>query len=464
VGLGLIYCFQIVAKESAILHVEGEEAICLNADHSRIVRFKNADDVDFKLVLGKLKELTKASQDSTESHVQQRKGHVDVPFMPGRYFVGRKIELSQFKSWLIDKQQYNPITIALYGQSGVGKTQLALTFAINHRDYYDYVLFTNASSVEVLRNDFTKIQKRLGIPEESGGSLDKMITWLSTRTEERWLLILDNANSLPSIIPYISRLSNAGQVILTTTDGRVEKNEFVQRSLEVKTLSPEDSRELLFTRAGMPNPQGRDIKVAATLLEELGHLPLAVDSAGAYINVRRKSVTEYVNIFRDFQKDVLDHRPQASSYDRSVVGTLELSFKEIDSRPNARILLGLLIFLDRAEVTERFLKRGTAPKLIWGQSGEPQEVLPVARGVSSGLISLINNDFLFDEAIEELISLSIISCTNRGETGRILMLHPMYHKCAKFRLSKDERRKYSAEALCFLAHAFPSDEHSLEKG
>jgi RecA/RadA recombinase len=454
----------VVTRDSAILHVEREEAICLNADHSSIVQFRNAEDDGFKLVLGKLKELTQVSKENTKRHVRRRKSHVDVPFMPGRYFVGRKGELSKVRTWLVDKSQYEPIVIAFYGQSGVGKTQLALTFAINHQDHYDYVLFSNASSVEILRNDFTKIQKRLGVLEDSDGSLDRMVTWLSTRAEERWLLILDNANQLSTIVPYISRLSNAGQVILTTTDARVEKNEFIQRSLEVKTLSPEDSQTLLFTRAGMADPRQKDVEVAATLLEELGHLPLAVDSAGAYINVRRKSVTEYMNIFHDFQKDVLDHRPQASSYERSVVGTLELSFKEIDSRPNARVLLSLLIFLDRAEVTERFLKRGSSPKLVWGLSGEPMEASPIDRHVPSELVSLINNDFLFDEAIEELISLSIISCTNHGENGRTLMLHPLYHQCAKFRLSKDERRKYATDALCFLAHAFPSDEHALEKG
>ncbi|KIM97100.1 hypothetical protein OIDMADRAFT_32133 [Oidiodendron maius Zn] len=453
----------IVTRESAILNVPQEETICLNADHSSIVRFKNAEDDNFKIVLGKLKQLVDKSKQTPRPHVRRRSTHLHVPYMPGRYFVGRKTEITKLRDWLLDTEQRECKVIALYGLSGVGKTQLALKFAVDHMSHYDYIFFVNGTSLEVLRNDFSKIQKSLMISEDSRSAIDRMIDWLRSQ-DSHWLLIFDNANHLPLIVPYISQLIHAGQIILTTQDARVEKSDFVHSSLKIAAFTPEESQELLFSRAGLSSPMPKDIKAAETLLAEIGHLPLAVDSAGAFINVRRKSVTEYANLFHRFQRDVLDHRPHASSYDRSVVGTLELNFKEIDSRPNAYTLLCLLVFLDRAEVTEEFLKRGTGLKPTWGPSGESVLTHPADRYVPEGLITLLNNDFIFDESVEELISLSIITCTSRGETGRAFMLHPLYHKCAKFRMTRDQRRTYSADALFFLAHAFPTDEYVFEKG
>jgi hypothetical protein len=207
-----------------------------------------------------------------------------------------------------------------------------------------------------------------------------------------------------------------------------------------------------------------EASAARTLLEDIGHLPLAIDSAGAYMSVRRKSVTEYASLFHEYQKELLDQpRPPASSYDRSVSGALEVNFKEIDTRPDASALLSLLIFLNRAEVTAAFLKRGVTRQQGWGPNGEAVTVIPQENYVPDALIELINNPIRLDDALEDLISLSIITFTGRNGTGRAFALHPLYHKCAKHRMSKTLRRKHCAEALLFLAHAFPADEYILEK-
>ena len=113
-------------------------------------------------------------------------------------------------------------------------------------------------------------------------------------------------------------------------------------------------------------------------------------------------------------------------------------------------------------MTEEFLKRGVTTQRRWGSLGEPIQVDPTDRYVPEQLIELINNDLEFDEAVKDLISLSIITCTKRDPVGRVFTLHVLYHKCAKLRMTKDQRRTYSADALCFLAHAFPSDEYVLE--
>jgi hypothetical protein len=288
-----------------------------------------------------------------------------------------------------------------------------------------------------------------------------MTQWLVSQGR-RWVLIFDNANSLKDIMPIVAPLTNSGHIILTTQDTRAGANEFVNKALEVRMLDPELSQQLLFHRAGVESPQPDEIEVAKALVEEIGYLPLAIDSAGAYINVRHKTVKEYSDLFHKHQKEMLDHRPDASSYVRSVRGTVELNFKDIDLKPGASALLSLLVFLDRSEVTEQFLRRGVTNQLRWGSRGEPVEVEPAQRYVPESLIRLINSDLEFDQAIEDLEALSIISCQKREGLGRCFTIHPLYHKCAKLRMTEEQRQRYGSEAALLLSHAFPSDEYSLE--
>jgi hypothetical protein len=353
--------------------------------------------------------------------------------------------------------------VALHGPSGVGKTQLALKFAIDNQDLYDYVFFVNASSLKVLRNEFIKLQKNLKLAEGSGDAVIELTNWLVSQTEKRWLFIFDNANNLKDILWVITPI-HAGHVILTTQDAFVRNNESINDSLEVKVLSPEESQQLLFTRSGVGSPKLNEIEVAEALVKELGYLPLAIDSAGAYINVYQKTISDYADLNRSNRKDMLDLRPQVSSYDRSTWGTLELNFKEIDSQPGSNILLCLFAFLDRSEVTEGFLKRGATKQRRWGPSGESILADPADRYIPDELTKLINNGLEFDKAIGGLISLSIVSCTKSKKEGRVFTLHTLPYDCAKLRMTKDQRRKYSRDALIFLAHAFPSDEYILEKG
>jgi hypothetical protein len=445
-----------------VLDIEGEVQICLNADHSHIIRYKNADDDNFKTVVGTLKSLIESI--NLTNRPRRRSTRLFVPFMPGKYFVGRKAGLARLESLFLGAERPSFKTVALHGLSGVGKTQLALKFTVECRESYDYVFLVNASSLEILRNDFTKLQRSLMLADGSGDALSDMTNWLVSQSEQRWLLVFDNANDLKEILPVITPLVHAGHIILTTQDARVKDNEFINEAFEVKALSPEESRQLLFKRSGVSLSELDEMEVAEALVEDLGYLPLAIDSAGAYINVHQKTITEYADLLRKFQKQILDHRPQVSSYERSVIGTLELNLKEIDSRHGTYVLLCLLVFLDRAEVTEEFLKRGVTTQPRWGSSGEPIQVDPADRYVPDKLVKLINNDLDFDEAINELISLSIITCIKRDQVGRVFTLHPLYHKCTKLRMTLDQRRTYSAEALCFLTHAFPSDEYVLEKG
>lgn len=173
---------------------------------------------------------------------------------------------------------------------------------------------------------------------------------------------------------------------------------------------------------------------------------------------------QYIQLFHSYTQDILDHRPEASSYPLSVLGTLEVSFDLVDNNADASLLLFAFAFLDRSEITEQFLRRASTGQWRWATNGEPERVEPATSYVSSEFCSLLDNDFRFDDAIEVLTSLSIIQCDKREEVGRCFSIHPLTHRCARMRMSSTKKQVEANRTLGILTHAFPNDELLLEKG
>lgn len=384
--------------------------------------------------------------------------------MPGKFFVGRETELGTLRQHFLETPEGSQKSVALHGQSGVGKTQLALKYAVDNRMSYAYIFFINASSMGILRNDLVKLNALLQVARGSGDPVADFTTWLATQTDELWLVILDNANNINEIMPALSQIPPSGHVLLTTQDSRVDGFEMIHKVLSVSMLPPEESMTLLLRRSGISEGSLDEIEVAHELVRELGYLPLAIDHAGAYIHTSKRTLQQYMLLFHTNQKELLDHRPEMSLYPKSLLGSLELSFKVVDREANAATLLSLLAFLDRAEVTEQLLKRGSTPQKFWGARGEAESLKPSESFVSDKVVALLTNEIDFDEAVARLTSLSLITCTVKPDVGRCFSMHPLVHKCVRLRMTPEQRQRNSLDALCFLAHAFPTDELGLENG
>lgn len=238
---------------------DSEKDICLNADHSSIVQFNNPSDSNLELVLGELREL---AQSVTKVHDKLRRHHqFHTSCSTVKSFVGRDQELAKLKGCFLSREYVSKV-VALYGATGVGKSQLALKYAEEHCDSYEHVILIDASTPEVLQNDFAALKQKLGIPGDSRDSPDKVVHWLSTHADEHWLLILDGVSSFRNILKIVSRLVHKGHIIITSLDENVGGSDFVQESIRVESLDPDKSVALLFERAKKTNPTPEDIKVA----------------------------------------------------------------------------------------------------------------------------------------------------------------------------------------------------------
>jgi hypothetical protein len=157
-------------------------------------------------------------------------------------FVGREIELGVMKEYL------NPSTaslrrnvVVLTGLGGVGKTQLAISFAKQHWMEYSAVFWLNAKSENSLKQDFVAMMATVPgfeLPRHrattaaaygKGETVEQVRKWLSKPDNNRWLLILDNYDN--PILPqtndpeaYDLKLyfpqKHQGSIIITTRSSR----------------------------------------------------------------------------------------------------------------------------------------------------------------------------------------------------------------------------------------------------
>ena len=96
----------------------------------------------------------------------------------------------------------------LHGLGGIGKTQLSVAFARDHRENYSAVFWIDGSSKERLRRSIADLTSRLpqhqiseisrSYSQEKDTDVDEVVQdilrWLSRRSNDRWLLIFDNVD------------------------------------------------------------------------------------------------------------------------------------------------------------------------------------------------------------------------------------------------------------------------------
>ena len=180
----------------------------------------------------------------------------DAPEIDDGLFIGRDTELEQMKTVLLP----NPTSLTrkvlvLGGMGGIGKTQLAVTYAKRYGSYYSSVFWLNASSKTALLTSLRRLAREI-LPE-AGGQLkdDKLLTqvsvWLSSPENPRWLLAFDNYDDPDqfNIREYFPSVAQGSIIITTRQPDSVSGTKIKLRSMVEK----EESLRILATRSRREN-------------------------------------------------------------------------------------------------------------------------------------------------------------------------------------------------------------------
>ena len=180
----------------------------------------------------------------------------DAPDMGDGLFIGREDEFQSMES-ILQPQSTSPGStrkvLILGGMGGIGKTQLAITYAKRHRHSYSSIFWLNANNEATLKNSLRTLANRILLPEMVSGLEDDRLSihvsnWLSEQDNTRWLLIFDNYDDpdqyrVSKYYPFVAQ----GSVIVTTRlPDRVKGQQIRLRSM----AKEEDSLQVLATRSG----------------------------------------------------------------------------------------------------------------------------------------------------------------------------------------------------------------------
>ncbi|MET0399894.1 MAG: FxSxx-COOH system tetratricopeptide repeat protein [Longimicrobiaceae bacterium] len=346
----------------------------------------------------------------------------NVPHNRNRNFTGRVELLATLRSQL--QAGHHSALTALHGLGGIGKTQVAVEYAYRYGGEYDLVWWLRSEDPATLAGDYALLAEKLGLPEteaDQQAATQAAKNWLATN--RGWLLVFDNAEGPEGIRPYLPS-GNSGHVIITS---RRPDWRSVAHPLSVSTLSPEDAVEFLHIRSGQQEePPSRE------LVEELGWLPLAIEQAAAYIDEHGRTISEYLNLFRQHRQAILGRGRPSPDYPASVATTWELSFAKVrEQSPAAADLLSLCAFLAPDDIPIAIIRDG-------------KNLLP------EPLASAAGDDLEFDEAISALRRHSLVE-----RTGNALSVHRLVQVVVRDRMAMSDRQLWAESAAGVVRLAFP---------
>ncbi|MFI9329013.1 tetratricopeptide repeat protein [Kitasatospora sp. NPDC052868] len=203
---------------------------------------------------------------------------------PPPHCVGRGYELGWLHSTL-NTNGGTAVTQAptVHGLGGIGKTTLALHYAHRHRDDYTLVWWVNAESPARIEQSLAALTMQLH-PAWAGRATEPeraawAVNWL--HWHPGWLLVFDNAEHPRDLRPYTGAFSHGRHLITTRRATGWSRG---VPTLPLGTLGPDDAAQVLCSYAFEDtDPTPQDLHDARLLAADLGHLPLALDQAGAYL-------------------------------------------------------------------------------------------------------------------------------------------------------------------------------------
>jgi tetratricopeptide (TPR) repeat protein len=284
----------------------------------------------------------------------------NLPFASNPFFTGRDKMLNDLYVAL-QKKTAAAITQpqAVHGLGGVGKTQLAIEYAWKYQADYDVALWAGVPSSSELHARIAALAAILILPEaeakEQEIKVQAVLCWL--RSHQRWLLILDNADTKEAQIAILQLLPPGLHGHIIATSRRVDwPVNFAD--LEVPVLPEPAATEFLLHRPRKANFNPGNEADALAVAKELGCLPLALEQAGAYIARHHVSFLEYLKLLRESRAQLMKFPSQGGTgYQHTVATTWLVSEQQLSL--TARVILQISAFFAPDDIPRAMFSEGT---------------------------------------------------------------------------------------------------------
>ncbi|MEM9271783.1 MAG: tetratricopeptide repeat protein [Cyanobacteria bacterium P01_F01_bin.143] len=260
----------------------------------------------------------------------------NLPLFASNNFVGREDELAELNRLL---QTRKTVAIsAIAGMGGIGKTELAIQYALNYRNQYPGSICWLKAREDVGTQivNFAISSLNLKMPENCDLATQVQYCW-NHWSKDNSLILLDDVPNYgkyyqESIQPYLSSIKQNCKILITSRQKPGTNIEY----LDLNVLSSEAALELLRSLSGYERIVcDREAKkdYPSELCQRLGYLPLGIELVGRYLVLHSTdSIAEVIDQLAEKQlaAEALIHPEDADMLGQlGVAEAFELSWQEL---------------------------------------------------------------------------------------------------------------------------------------
>ncbi|ABW13635.1 Tetratricopeptide TPR_4 [Parafrankia sp. EAN1pec] len=269
------------------------------------------------------------------------------------WFVGRDAMLTgmydRFRAAGVDRVSSQVVI----GIGGVGKTQLAVEYAYCFAARYSLVWWVDAAASAAVVESFHGLADALRLPDDPDVERRARRALASLRDRTGWLVVFDNVEDRHLLADWWP-VAGRGDVLVT---GR---SRMLGEFGEIRTVvpfSPDEAASLLRCRADHLSESD-----ALRVAEVLGHLPLAISQAAAYLATTGVSADDYLELVATAVSTAFADSP--SDYRAGLLGSVATAMDRlVRNDPPVAQALRLAGFLAPAPLASHVLDAVTAAVL-----------------------------------------------------------------------------------------------------
>jgi hypothetical protein len=334
----------------------------------------------------------------------------------------------------------------------MGKTQVAIQFAVAHQKHFDAILWVNADSVNEMAQGFQRIARLLDlIPEGSADANDLIYTreivkrWLvnprardcdrKSRKRISWLLIYDGVQD-PDILNDYWPYDGPGSILITS------RNPFSwTKSLPLKQFTSDEAIAFLLK---LTNRKLSDVdrESVTNVSSRLGGLPLALTQMASIIVTKKLSFRQFLDSYneRESQRELLQFKTRQTDLESLSHEHTVASVWAFENLKYGRKLLNVLSMLDPDSIPERLLTSAIGETDLPGYPTAIEE---------------------YEHAKGELLACSLVT-GNRQESK--LFIHRLVQDVARTEMAHSEFRQTLVACVKLVASIWPFENFTWRHG
>ena len=314
-------------------------------------------------------------------------------------------------------------------------------------------------------------------------SVESVLQWISFLQDE-WLIVYDNADaSIPEVVEKFIPPGIRGNILITSRNRSMgERIVSSENRIEIKEMDEADAVTLLL-KASFLDPLPKHVEVSKKIVNELYCIPLAIDHAGAYIGAGKCNINRYLSQLSVHRQALMSDTTfkGASRYNRTVYGTWDVSFEEIEKRADgnstpegaqaaqaAILILKICAFYHHTSISEDLFQSAAEESIKQDVNSDSFKKLPQAVTLLDHTLLCLDNDghwdgFIFGQGISVLLSFSLM----KRQSFETFSVHPLVHYWIRERMSKSEQQKMcemgSTILTCAISWRFEIQDYRLRR-